>query len=333
MEKNDDFQYEYFSSVTQHKIEWLWYPYIPYGKLTILQGDPGEGKSTFILNIAALLTRGKNMPDGFRVPAPQRVVYQTAEDNIADTVKPRLIEAGADCDMIAYIVDDDIPLTLEDSRIEKVIEQTGARLFILDPLQGYLSQDSDMVNAGRMRSQLKRLVDVAAKYNCAVVIVGHMNKASGEKNLYRGLGSIDIAAIARSVLMISRDKENPSVRYMFPVKSSLAPEGAAVAFSLTEHLGFCWLGKREIDKAALINYSAMDNKKSIALRTISDILDGHAMMGSSIVRKLKLMDISERTINNAKKELGIVSFRKDGAWYWRLPDSDRPKNGRIDNGK
>ena len=110
---------------------WLWYPYIPYGKLTILQGDPGEGKSTFILNIAALLTRGKNMPDGFRVPSPQRVVYQTAEDNIADTVKPRLIEAGADCDMIAYIVDDDIPLTLEDSRIEKVIEQTGARLFIL----------------------------------------------------------------------------------------------------------------------------------------------------------------------------------------------------------
>ncbi len=332
MEKNDDFQYEYFSSVTQHKIEWLWYPYIPYGKLTILQGDPGEGKSTFILNVAALLTRGKNMPDGFRVPAPQRVVYQTAEDNIADTVKPRLIEAGADCDMVAYIVDDDIPLTLEDSRIEKVIEQTGARLFILDPLQGYLSQDSDMVNAGRMRSQLKRLVDVAAKYNCAVVIVGHMNKASGEKNLYRGLGSIDIAAIARSVLMISRDKENPSIRYMFPVKSSLAPEGAAGAFSLNEALGFCWLGKREVDKTALINFSAVDNKKTIALRTIAEMLEGRPMMCSNIMRKPKLMDISERTINTAKKELGIVSFRKDGAWYWRLPDNDMPENGRVNNG-
>ena len=103
MEKQGDFQYEYFSSVTQHKVEWLWYPYIPYGKLTILQGDPGEGKSTFILNVAALLTRGKDMPDGFRVPEAQRVVYQTAEDNIADTVKPRLVAAGADCGKVAYI--------------------------------------------------------------------------------------------------------------------------------------------------------------------------------------------------------------------------------------
>lgn len=129
-------QYEYFSSVTQHKVEWLWYPYIPYGKLTILQGDPGEGKSTFMLNVAALLTRGKNMPDGYQVKEPQKVVYQTAEDNLADTVKPRLIAAGADCNRIAYIVDEEEPLTLMDSRIESVIQQTKARLFIYD---AYLS--------------------------------------------------------------------------------------------------------------------------------------------------------------------------------------------------
>ena len=185
---NGLFQYEYFSSVTQHKVEWLWYPYIPYGKLTILQGDPGEGKSTFMLNVAALLTRGKNMPDGYQVKEPQKVVYQTAEDNLADTVKPRLIAAGADCNRIAYIVDEEEPLTLMDSRIESVIQQTKARLFILDPLQAYLTQDSDMFSAGKMRGQLKRIADIAAKYKCAVVIIGHMNKTSGEKNLYRGLG-------------------------------------------------------------------------------------------------------------------------------------------------
>ena len=185
---NGLFQYEYFSSVTQHKVEWLWYPYIPYGKLTILQGDPGEGKSTFMLNVAALLTRGKNMPDGYQVKEPQKVVYQTAEDNLADTVKPRLVAAGADCNRIAYIVDEEEPLTLMDSRIESVIQQTKARLFILDPLQAYLTQDSDMFSAGKMRGQLKRIADIAAKYRCAVVIIGHMNKTSGEKNLYRGLG-------------------------------------------------------------------------------------------------------------------------------------------------
>lgn len=314
-----DFQYEYFSSVTQHDVEWLWYPYIPYGKLTILQGDPGEGKSTFILNVASLLTRGRQMPDGFPVPKPQRVVYQTAEDNIADTVKPRLVAAQANCDMVAYIVDEDAPLTLEDDRIEKIIEQTGARLFILEPLQGYLSQDSDMVNAGRMRSQLKRLADIASRHQCAVVIVGHMNKASGEKNLYRGLGSIDIAAIARSVLMILRDKDNPAIRYMFPVKSSLAPEGDAIAFSINE-LGFCWLGRQEVNKEMLKEATLTDNKKTLAMRIIQSVLIDHDVPSKEIIRKLKFMDVSERTINKAKKDLGIVSYRGDNEWYWHLPD-------------
>ena len=134
IDERDNFQYEYFSSVRHKNVEWLWYPYIPYGKLTILQGDPGEGKSTFMLAIAAMLTKGRNMPDGSTISEPQRVIYQTAEDNISDTVKPRLVRAGADCNKVAYIVDEDASLTLEDSRIEEVLKQTGARLFILDPM-------------------------------------------------------------------------------------------------------------------------------------------------------------------------------------------------------
>ena len=293
----NNFQYEYFSSVTQRKVEWLWYPYIPYGKLTILQGDPGEGKSTFMLNVAALLTLGKNMPDGYRVSEPQRVVYQTAEDNLADTVKPRLVSAGADCNKIAYIIDEENPLTLEDSRIESVIKQTQARLFILDPLQAYLSQDSDMFSAGKMRGQLKQIADIAAKYNCAVVIIGHMNKSSGEKNLYRGLGSIDIAAIARSVLMISKDKSDPSIRYMFPVKSSLAPEGCAIGFSLNRKSGLTWLGQRTIDTSQLRDYETVESKKSLAARVIVEILNEQDTYSADIVKKLKTLGISERTRN------------------------------------
>lgn len=181
MAEIDRLQYEYFSSVRQRKVEWLWYPYIPYGKLTILQGDPGEGKSTFMLNIAALLTKGKAMPDGYPIEGVQQVVYQTAEDNIADTVKPRLIQAGADCNQIAYIVDEESTLTFSDTRINEVLKRTGARLLILDPLQAYVSQGADLFNAGRMRQQMKRLADMAAEYKCAIVIIGHMNKANGEK--------------------------------------------------------------------------------------------------------------------------------------------------------
>lgn len=320
--KNDDFQYEYFSSVHQRKVEWLWYPYIPYGKITILQGDPGEGKSTFMLNVAALLTRGESMPDGYPVVEPQQVIYQTAEDNIADTVKPRLIAANADCDKISYIIDDDCPLTFEDPRIERVIEKTKARLLILDPLQAYLSQDSDILNAGRMRQQLKRIADIAAKYDCAVVIIGHMNKSRSNKNLYRGLGSIDITAIARSVLMITRDHSDISRRYMFPVKSSLAPEGLPVAFQLKPEQGIEWLGNTDIDLLEQMRFSIDKNKFALAERILSEVLGKQDVLSKEIMGKLNLMGVSERTVNKAKNHLGITSYRKDGVWYWHLEEKD-----------
>ena len=320
MNKNTLFQYEYYSSVTQRKVEWLWYPYIPYGKLTVIQGDPGEGKSTFILNIAALLTRGEAMPDGYKIHGPQKVVYQTAEDDLADTVKPRLIAAGADCDQIAYIVDKENSLTLEDSRIEEIIRQTGARLFILDPLQAYLPQSSDMFSVGRMRQQLKGLADIAAKYGCAIVIIGHMNKASGEKNLYRGLGSIDIAAIARSILMISRDRADPEVRYMFPVKSSLAPEGNAIAFTFKPELCVRWIGSRDSVREQTEDYTLDESKLAMAVRVTGELLSERDMRSSDIFHKLKIMGVSERTAKTVKKELGITSYKKENVWYWHLEE-------------
>lgn len=311
-------QYEYFSSVRQRKVEWLWYPYIPYGKLTIVQGDPGEGKSTFMLNIAALLTKGRPMPDGYPVSGVQQVVYQTAEDNIADTVKPRLIQAGADCNQIAYIVDEEATLTLNDERIEEILKQTGARLLILDPLQAYVSQSADIFNAGRMRQQMKRLADMAAEFKCAVVIIGHMNKGSGEKNLYRGLGSIDIAAIARSVLMISRDRTEPELRYMYPIKSSLAPMGKPVAFRIEPKRGIEWLCENEIDRRRIMEGIAFESKRALCRRVLIEMLINQDVPSKDIIVKMKYMGISERTSNSVKKELGISSYKRNEIWYWHL---------------
>ena len=328
MKHNSILQFEYYSSVKQRKIDWLWYPYIPFGKLTILQGDPGEGKSTFILAIAALLTRGKAMPDGYPIDNCQNVIYQTAEDNIADTVKPRLVAARADCSRVAYIVDEDVTLNFDDPRIEECIMQTNAKLLILDPLQAYLVQDTDMNNAGRMRQQLKKIADLAAKYNCAVVIVGHINKTSSEKNLYRGLGSIDITAIARSVLMISRDKTDSSIRYMFPVKSSLAPEGSSIAFRLDKKYGVKWLDNYTPTNNEQEKYTIDKSKQSLAERVISEMLEEYDIRSKDILNKLKVMGISERTANGAKSRLGITSYRKDGVWYWHLDDNSDEKERR-----
>lgn len=240
---------EYYSNITPKPVEWLWYPYIPFGKLTVIQGDPGEGKSTFALNLVALLTKGLPMPDGFPVSRPGVAIYQCAEDGTADTIKPRLEQAGADCERIAYIIDNDIALTLEDGRIESAIKQTGARVFIIDPLQAFIPPDSDMQSATKMRSMLRKLANTAELYRCAVILIGHMNKGSGSKTLYRGLGSIDIAAIARSVLMVSRDENRPGIRYMYPIKSSLAPEGPAIGQPRkhdAQRTLFCGNGGRQV---------------------------------------------------------------------------------------
>ena len=126
------------SEVQSQEIEWLWYPFIPYGKLTIIQGDPGDGKTTMVLNLAAKLSKGEALDENMKVTEPVNVIYQTAEDGLADTVKPRLELAGADCERIIVIDESDKSLSMVDERLEEAIVRTGARLLILDPIQAYL---------------------------------------------------------------------------------------------------------------------------------------------------------------------------------------------------
>lgn len=315
---------EYYSSVKAKNIEWLWYPYIPYGKVTLLQGDPGEGKSTFMLQIMALLTRGGIMPNGQKIKKTENVIYQCAEDDLEDTIKPRLISANADCGKIAHIIEGNDELTLDDNRIDFALEQTGARLLIFDPIQAFIKQDGDMQNASKMRSILRKLADIAQKRNCAVVLIGHMNKSSGGKNLYRGLGSIDIAALARSVLMIVRDKEDSSVRYMFPIKSSLAPEGEAVSFKFDKNQGFIWGGKEDIDINELLNITQpIAGKKCAAKECLINYLSMGDMPSSKIFELLNKEGIARRTVQEAKKELDIQAYRKEDVWYWHYEGGDK----------
>ena len=182
------------SEVQSQEIEWLWYPFIPYGKLTIIQGDPGDGKTTMVLNLAAKLSKGEALDENMKVTEPVNVIYQTAEDGLADTVKPRLELAGADCERIIVIDESDKSLSMVDERLEEAIVRTGARLLILDPIQAYLGGGMDMNRANEARDMTKKLGALAEKTKCAIILIGHMNKASGNKAAYRGVGSIDFFA-------------------------------------------------------------------------------------------------------------------------------------------
>ena len=308
--------YEYYSEVKDKEIKWLWYPFIPYGKITLVQGDPGEGKSTFILNIAALLTKGEKLPDGTVLSHPINVIYQCPEDDVADTIKPRLIKAGADCSRIAYIIDETGELNIEDSRIEETIIETGARLLILDPLQSFLVNDTDMHSAGRMRAVLGKLALIAERHECAVVLIGHMNKGNG-KNLYRGLGSIDIAAIARCVIMVSRDEDHPERRYAVVIKNNLAPEGGTIGFRFDNENRLRWT-KENIEISNIGGYLPF-NKSSQVKAHLIDILSEGPVYSAEIMDMFMMDGVSSRTVYSVKKELKIVSFKEEGKWYWKLP--------------
>ena len=170
-----------------------------------------------------------------QLEAPVNVIYQTAEDGLGDTIKPRLLAAGADCTKVMVIDDSEQPLTMADVRLEEAIVQTKARMVVLDPIQGFLGAEVDMHRANEIRPLMKRIAVLAEKYHCAIILIGHMNKNSNGKSSYRGLGSIDFQAAARSVLIVGRIKDEPEVRVVCHTKSSLAPEGKAIAFRLDKN--------------------------------------------------------------------------------------------------
>ena len=310
------------SDVELTPVEWLWKPYLPFGKLSVLQGNPGEGKTYFAMHLAAACTNGKLLPNMERME-PFNVIYQTAEDGLGDTVKPRLIEAGADLDRVLVIDDSEVQLTLSDERIEKAIVENNARLVIIDPIQAYLGADVDMNRANEVRPIFMRLGQVAQRTGCAILLIGHLNKAAGMQSLQRGLGSIDIAAAVRSVMFIGKLKHDPTMRILTHEKSSLAPPGASLAFSLGDEGGFRWVGEYDITADEMLSgiEPQRETKTQQAKDLICALLAGGKQVLSEDIDKAALeRDIPGRTVRDAKRELGdalkskIVEGRKKVFW-------------------
>lgn len=307
------------SKVETQEIKWLWYPFIPYGKLTIIQGDPGDGKTTLVLNIAASLSKGEGLDENMLVHEKVNVIYQTAEDGLADTVKPRLEAAGADCSRILVIDESDKPLSMIDERLEEAITTTEAKLLILDPIQAYLGGAMDMNRANEARDMTKKLAALAEKTKCAIVLIGHMNKAAGNKAAYRGMGSIDFFAVARSVVLVGRVEGEENLRAVVQIKNNLAAFGHPKAFRLSEK-GFEWLGDYEITADEVLGgIRPRTNKLDQAKRMLRQLAVTNSAISSKEVFDLAEEEgISKRTLESAKKELQIKAKKINNTWYWIL---------------
>ena len=314
------------SEVETREIEWLWYPLIPYGKTTVLQGDSGDGKSLMILKLAAMLTRGEPMPftDG-EGQEPINVIYQSSEDDADDTIVPRFLKAGGDPERLFFISEKKKFLTFSDERLMKAMKETKARLLILDPLSAYIGKKTQLNSANEIRTQFRPLIELAKDLRCAVLIIHHQNKAQGQKAINRASGSVDVIAAARSALLIGRTgKEAPDERILAQVKCNVGPTGYAYVFSVSDG-EVKWL--REDSKTAdevLGNvFSEMgrpDTQLQAAKDALASILAEGTKPQQEVISQMRDAGISESTAKKAKAQLGIVSKKQGPMWFWSLPD-------------
>ena len=264
-----------YEDIEQTSVDWLWFPYIPFGKLTIIQGNPGEGKTYFAMMLTAACTNRKLFPNMEDIE-PFNVIYQTAEDGMGDTIKPRLVEAGADLSRVMVIDDTEEALTLSDDRIEKAVRQNQVRLVIIDPVQAFIGADVDM------------------------------NRAN-EQSTYRGLGSIDIMAAVRSLIFIGKVRKDPTTRVLIHEKSSLAPPGETMAFKLGDEEGFRWVGAYEISADELLDGKegkATETKLERGRKLIRELLaDKKEISIRELDEKAKEQGISGRTMRDVRSRM------------------------------
>ena len=315
------------NEITPREIEWLWYPYIPFGKLTLLQGDPGEGKSTFALNLAAQITRGGKLFNSDDELEPMNVIYQNTEDDLDDTVIPRFIKAGGDIDRIFFIDESNEPLTFDDvDKIGEAIRRCNARLVIFDPLVSYIGSDVSMNQANEVRAKFNQLIRIAKETKCAVLVIGHINKMQGTKALYRSVGSIDVVGAARSCLVIGTYCNEPDSRIMAVQKCNLAEKGASIQYEIcdgrVEFLNVIELSADELLGSFSCSAGNKANSKGDRAREcLLTFLSDGAKSQQEVMDKMRELGIGRRTAENAKADLGVLSEKCGTHWFWKLPMS------------
>ena len=326
-------KYTRLSDVESTVTQWLWYPYIPLGKITLMTADPGTGKTFLALYLAAQVSAGRPFFGESAYREPAVAVYQTAEDGIADTIKPRLEPMRPNFDNIYVFNEEKESLSLSSEHVEEIMQDLHPKLLIFDPLQAYLGADVDMHRANEVRPVLGRIGHLAEKYGCAVVFIMHNSKSSQNKALYRSLGSIDIPAVARSMLLLCNDPDNPGGKIMCHEKSSLAAHGKGVLFEIApQGGGIVFSGFSDKTADDLLNLRTVSRTKpSAKLSAVcDDILDmfgeSSRLEFGSIKELCDHLECSRNTLYRARDELQIqsskIGFGKDNKIVWTLPEAD-----------
>lgn len=315
------------ADVEPQEVVWLIEPYIALGKLTIVEGDPDEGKSFATLALAAAITKGEQLPFG-EVRESGNILLLSAEDGRADTIKPRLDSLGADSSKVFAVT---IPLVLDDTgfkQLEELIIKREAKMVLFDPLFAYVGGKADINTDNKVRAITTRLAEIADRRNCAIVALRHLPKAQQRNAKMAGSNSIAWTAAARSVLLFGHDPDDEQSRVFVHTKHNLSKKGAAQGYRIEDVGGnphFYWTGESDLT-AEKILYSEATKEGKSELETAEDFLydtlQGGAVLQQEIDRRAKKARISKSTLRRAKTKMQVEAGRPDykSAWWWKLPE-------------
>jgi len=318
-------------SVRPELVQWLWPGRIALGKITLIAGDPGLGKSYLTIDIAARVTRGAAWP-GTKAKSPKGgVLLLSAEDDPADTIRPRLDAAGADCSRVSFL--DRSDLSVGNSAVMRRILEAipGCRLIVVDPITAFLGRTDSHKNAD-VRAVLRPLADVAREYNCAVIGVTHLNKGSGPA-IYRATGSLAFVAASRSVFVVVQDDEDPEARLLLPIKNNLAKPADPVRFRLTNEKNpkVKW---EKCDEDLVVDdvLGRVEDMTTTAFNEACDWLRATLREGpvpvKDLTRLAKENGHSWMTVRRAKDLTGVKvrrrGFGSNANWSWILKGDPTP---------
>lgn len=306
-----------WSTVQPKPISFLWDIWLPFGKISLLVGDPGCGKTTIAADIAARLSSGRTMPLSDAEPITGNILFQSLEDDLSDTLLPRFISAGADLSKIESIDCDGLNIDEDCSIIEQHIQETNSRILVLDPLQQFLGRHADMCRITDIRRLLTNLGGIAARNNCVCLVIAHNNKGQGSNELHKVFGSVDITATARSVIRISKSANDPETRIISHIKSSVSRPAAPIAFRIEDNSRVVYLGN--YDGEDYYDEIPDDNsKRAKAIEIIFSMLQDGSREGTEVFKACSEAGISTRTVERVKKELNVRSGRDGSKHIWIL---------------
>jgi putative DNA primase/helicase len=311
------------AEVESERVDWLWEGRIPLGYPTMIEGDPGEGKSYVTLALAADISQGRTLPCCSESQAPGNTLLVTTEDHLGNTIKPRLEQLGADMTRISACVE---RLILNEEGLQELgrrVRDNAIRMVVIDPITANLPSNVDMYKASDVRGVMAGLSRVAEASKCAIVVVRHLRKGSTDKALHRGLGSIDFAAAARSVLLVGHQASNPSRHAVVHIKSNLAAMSHSVGYEFRDGI-FTWTGVSTLTAADLMAADVSVSDKLLEAREFltQKLADGPSL-ATEIQRCAEMEGISLATLRRAKDTLGIAVDKTamDGPWAWELPNT------------